>query len=374
MAEVESKETSNGAGAHDMAWIASSLGVSKTTVFRALHNKGRVSPETRAKVLKLAQSVRYRPNQLAAGLRATKTQTVGVVVPGLNGSVVGRISEGAEEAARESGYRLLMGVTHHDVDRESDLIAQFIERRVDGLLIVPTAVAAPTPAYRELSDRGIPFVLLDRTFWGEPIADSVTTDHRLGGRLVGEHLVEAGRRRPAFACLLADPAPPRSIVERYGGFCEALSEAGVPAPFEIQGQIMDLARAAAARNGAGESPHSFSELFLTAMREALQPFVGDPPFDSIFAAYDHAAASAMHLLAASGIPVPERVAVASFDDQDFTEYLHPPLTTVRQPFRRIGLTGMRLLAERIAAGGPPDEFQQIRIEPRLIVRRSTGTS
>lgn len=372
MGKDDSKVGANGPGGHDMAWIASSLGVSKTTVFRALHNKGRVSPQTRARVIELAESVRYRPNSLASGLRRTRTHTVGVVVPGLNGSVIGRISEGAEEAAQQAGYTLLMGVSHHDQDRESILIARFIERRVDGLLIVPTAVSGPTPAYRELCDRGIPFVLLDRTFRGEPISDSVATDHWAGGNMLGRHFVETGRRRPAFACLLADPAPPRSIVERYDGFKKAFEDAGAAPPVEIDGQIMELARAAAARVGSEESPHSFSELFLRAMQEALLPYLQDLPFDSLFAAYDHAAASAIHVLTSSGIDVPDRVAVAGFDDQDFTEYLNPPLTTVRQPFRQIGKVGMRLLADRMSSGARPDRFQEIRIEPRLIVRRSTG--
>lgn len=355
-----------------MAWIASALGVSKTTVFRALHNKGRVSPETRFKVLELAENVRYRPNLLAAGLRATRTRTVGMVVPGLSGSVVGRLSEGAEEAARESGYRILLGVSHHDVDRESDLIAQFIERRVDGLLIVPTAVSEPTPAYRELRDRGIPFVLLDRMFWGDPIADSVATDHWSGGHMLGRHLVETGRRRPAFVCLLADSTQPRSIVERCEGFRKAFADAGAEPPIEIVGQIMELVRAAAARAESEDPSDSFSDLLLRAMQEALLPYLDEHPFDAVFAAYDHAAASAIHILAASGIAVPGRVAVVGFDDQDFTEYLNPSLTTIRQPFRRIGLTGMRLLVERMSGSRVGEDFRQIRIQPRLIVRRSTG--
>ncbi|MEJ5171668.1 MAG: substrate-binding domain-containing protein, partial [Fimbriimonadales bacterium] len=113
---------------------------------------------------------------------------------------------------------------------------------------------------------------------------------------------------------------------------------------------------------------TFSELCLQALRGALEP-LDSFPFDCVFAQYDHFALAMIHLLKAHGFRVPQDVGVVGFDDHDFTEYTEPPLTTIRQPLREIGMQAARRLLRRLEEPDLP--AAALRLPPRLVARRSS---
>ncbi|MCD5408911.1 LacI family transcriptional regulator [Candidatus Bipolaricaulota bacterium] len=175
--------------------VARAAGVSVNTVSRALAGKPDVSPETRARVLKVAEELGYRPNKLARGLRSNKTRTIGVIVTDIANPYFGALVKGVREAAYRHGYSIILQDTDEDYAREGEAIEVMLAERVDGLLITP--VQTGTETIEKLKESGLPFVLLGRHF-DDLETDYVVTDDVQGGYLATEHLIKLGHTRIAM--------------------------------------------------------------------------------------------------------------------------------------------------------------------------------
>lgn len=341
--------------------IARLAGVSKTTVHRAFSGRGRISDDTRQRILGLAEEAGYRPNRLAQGLRAARTGLIGVVVPGIQGTFYARILEGLERALQDVDHRVLLAVSRGTPEGEREHVESLLATRVDGLLIA-SEMTSPE-YYRSVQERGVPIVFIDREVPGLS-ADLVATDHFEGGRLLAEHLRSLGRTRPAFLSVTDSAQRVGSIEDRWCGFRSVYRNAAL-----LQFPFVPSLRRYQAAHPDEEEPESFSAVCRQAVLAAMDP-LGDFPYDCLFGQYDHFALAAMDALRRAGRRVPEDVAVVGFDDQDFTEYSSPPLTTIRQPLARVGARAAGRLLERLALPSlPPEAF---RLAPELITRRSCG--
>jgi LacI family transcriptional regulator len=337
----------------DMKTIAEQVGVSKTTVHRALANAGRISPETREKILRVAAELDYRPNNLARGLRSQKSATVGLVVIGLTNSFYATILEGVESVATESGYSVLIARTLGSPAREVQHLDVLREKRADGMIIAPASPTQNVEYYRKLRSSGIPFVFIDR-YLPSVDSDYVMTDSFLGAYMAGRHLISLGRKKVGFAGVPGAEMLSTSITERIRGLTTALVEAGLEPPAMI---------------GAGVPSMTPQEGFAVA---SIRKFFEDGNrVDAVLGGNDDTAIGIIKGLQEMGIAVPDDVSVVGFDDLDIAPYVQPALTTVRQPAREMGEEALRLLLERMSAD-PNTPFKHVLLLPELVVRESCG--
>ena len=319
--------------------IAREADVSIASVSRVLNNVGRVSDATRARILSIAERLRYVPHEGARSLIRKRTAMVGMVLPDLHGEFFSELLRGADSAARALGMHLLVSTSHGDPDEAAAAIRS-MRGRVDGLLLMSPHVDS-TFAARHLSG-DLPVVLLNAP--PGAAAHLVSIDDYAGAVAMVRHLSASGCTRIAH---IAGPVGNSDAAERLRGYRDALGQPADPALI-FQGDFsVDAGRAAA--------------LAFTAL---------SPRPDAIFAANDMMAAGCMEALAELGIAIPGEIAVGGFDDVPLAHFLSPPLTTMRIDVARFGRTAFVQLVAAIA--GQPDLPPVEKIVPALVIRQSCG--
>ncbi|HLK65653.1 MAG TPA: LacI family DNA-binding transcriptional regulator [Bryobacteraceae bacterium] len=323
--------------------IARLARVSHSTVSRALHGSQQVSPETTARIRKIAEKAGYRPSAAARSLVKGRSNTIGVVVTNIADPFVAGVVSGIEDMAESHGYSVFLANSNADPDRELRVVRSFEERRVDGIIVTSSRVGA---LYVSLIERmGVPVVLLNNQHPSE-FMHSVLIDNLAASVAATRHLIQLGHRRIAY---LGDRFGHQSDTERRAGYAKALEEAGIP-------YCVDLAAYGDGTPEGGE--HAMAQLLALANRPT-----------AVFCYNDMSALGAMRQIRASGLQIPDDLSVAGFDDLYISQYLEPPLTTVRQPMRQMGRMAMETLLH-IFDG--PHSTHNLRVEGQLIVRQSTA--
>ncbi len=322
--------------------IAKLAGVSPSTVSRALNGKGRMRPETRERIVKLAQELGFRPNPLAKGLATKVNHCIGVGIDArhlpLKRSFYGAVLEGIEEVLNHRGYHLVFSVL-----REGGIPRCVTEGRVDGLILMGTDIS--TKLVEEVRAE-LPVVLVDHHVPVPGVA-VVVSDNVGGARRVVEHLLEHGYRRIAFLVeTLSDP----NFRERLEGYRLALESHGIPFDRSLVFE-------------GGRRPDSV----LRAMEGFLS--LDDLP-QAIFGANDNMVIEAVKILKEAGLRVPGDIAVAGFDDGDLAPHVDPPLTTAHVPRREMGRLAADLILRALKGGEIPPE--PLVLETPLVIRASCG--
>jgi len=323
--------------------IARLARVSHPTVSRALQNSPLVNAQTAAKIRRIADETGYRASAVARGLVTRRTRTIGLVVTTVDDPFAGEVTCGVEQAANDHGYAVFLASSNADPERERKVVQALAERRVDGIIVTSSRVGALyLPLLEELN---VPIMLVNDQHPGE-FVHSVLIENEAGSRAAVEHLIALGHRRIAY---IGDRLGYQTEAERLAGYKEALRRAGIESS------------AALVREGDGRA-----EAAIAAVDELLRSAA--PP--TAFCCYnDMTALGAMRAIRARGLRVPEDVSVTGFDDLFFAAYLEPPLTTVRQPMRRMGQLAMGNLLKLMAG---EESVAQSKVEAELIVRASTG--
>lgn len=205
--------------------LAETLGVSRTTVSYAFSPNWqalRVSPQTREKVLSLANLLGYSPNKLAAGLRTGKSQTIGIMVPFFLGGGEHDLLSGVENALGDQ-YTTLIGSSRHSAKRELQILQSFEERMVDGLLITPSHHQTTCKYLQALQKRGMPIVQVERYF-PELKTSIVEPDHQQLSQTCFEHLILQGHKHIAF---VGSPYIHTGNLARMEGYKKAMRKAGL---------------------------------------------------------------------------------------------------------------------------------------------------
>ena len=327
--------------------IARDLGVSVVTISKVLRNHSDISTETRERVLKRMKELNYRPNLAARALITGKTQTMGLVVPGLVHSFFAMVAKGISSVLREQSYSLLITSSDEDVALEQQEIEQMLAHRVDTLLIASTQWTVET--FRRIEEHQTPYVLLDRRFSGLN-AHFVGSDDEQIGRMATTHLIEQGCKRIAHI-------RGREIstgTGRHDGFRQALAQHGiVPVP----GYIV------AGRTGDDAGDQSGFE----AMKQLLAL---EPKPDGVFCFNDPNGIGAVRAILEAGLRVPQDIAVVAVGNTWNSELLRVPLSTIDQNCQAIGVEAARLAFRLIGAKGPIAP-EKILIAPTLMVRESS---
>ena len=325
--------------------VAREAGVSVNTVSRALSGKPDVSPETRARVLKIAERLGYRPNRLARGLRSNKTGTIGVIVTDIANPFFGALVKGVERAARQHDYSIILQDTDEDYEREKEAIQVMLAERVDGLLITP--VQTKTETIEELKEAGLPFVLLGRYFDGLE-TDYVVTDDVQGGYLATEHLIKLGHKRIA---MINGPLHISSAKERFQGYKKALDHYGI----ELDESMVSTGAITM------DDGYRISKSLLSRTNRPT----------AIFTYSDFVAFGVMRAVREVGLRIPEDVAVVGYDDVGFSSCLEVPLTTVRIPKEKLGSKAMESLISKMSNERELAGFQKVKLPVKLVIRETT---
>ena len=328
--------------------IAQQLGLSASTVSRALANHAGISEATKARVHQLAQELHYTPNHLAASLRRGRSNTLGVIVPHINGYFFPAVMNGIEKVASQAGFNVIMCQSNEDVRHERQNVATLLAAQVEGILLSISATTyAEVQHFEQVRQQGTPLVFFDR-MPQLPGSTAVILDDFQGAYQAVTHLIEQGCTRIAH---FAGPQHLNTSRNRYLGYLEALRAHGLPADerwmHELQGSTIEAGRIG-------------MELLLAL----------DTPPDAVFAAYAFPAAGALEILQERKMRVPQDLALACFSNEPFTDMTQPRLTAVDQRAEQMGETAVRLLMQLIKRGpvyAPP----HIVLKPELRIRNSS---
>lgn len=324
----------------DIARIAE---VSHATVSRALRNSPLVEPKTAERIQRIAREAGYRTSAAARSLVTRRSNTVGVVVTSIADPFVAGVVSGIEDTANQNGFSVFLANSNAEPEREVRVVRSFEERRVDGIIVAASRVGAQ---YEELlSHVQVPIVLLNNQH-PSVFAQSVMIANAQASLEVARHLLALGHRRIAY---LGDAQGYQSDTERFSGYSQALRAAGLP----VDGTLVV--------RGDGKP-----EAARTAMARLLA--LPNPP-TAVFCYNDMSALGAIREIRDHGLSVPRDLSVVGFDDLYISQYLDPPLTTVRQPMRQMGTLAMERLLQIIASG---EAGQDIEVPGELVVRESTA--
>ncbi len=341
MSDESSRNPRNHPWSPSIKDIARIAGVSHSTVSRALQNSPLVKQKTAEKIQKIARESGYRPSAVARGLVTRKTRTIGLVVTTIADPFTSEVVSGIYQSACERGYSVFLADSGADAEREKRVVQSFAEQRVDGILVTSSRVGA---LYLPLlSEMRVPILLVNDQHPGA-FVHSVMIKNFAGMRLAANHLIELGHRRIAY---IGDNSGYQADKERLGGFHAAHEAAGIPVMEEL------IAR------GDGKPEQGM---------HAMERLLPERP-TAVCCYNDRTALGALRAIHARGLRIPEDISVVGFDDIFLAPYTEPPLTTIRQPMRRMGVLAMESLARLMS--GEETEIR-IEVEPELVVRASTA--
>jgi LacI family transcriptional regulator len=287
----------------------------------------------------------YSTNTLARGLRTSRSQTVGVLLPDLNNPLFPPIVRGIEDALLPHGYTALIASTDNDAERERVYFRALLSRQVDGFIIATARDL--DPVLDEARARDVAVVLVNRTDTARGFS-LVTGEDREGVRAAVRHLADLGHRRIAH---LAGPDGVSSATTRRSAFREAIANLGIPA------EDAPVFPCAAFTEDAG----------LAATAQAL---AHSPKPTAVLAANDLIALGALRAIKAHGLRCPQDVSVVGFNDMRFADAFDPPLTTVHVPHQLMGAEAGRLLLDQFGRTGPV--AKSVLLPLTLVVRASTA--
>jgi LacI family transcriptional regulator len=326
--------------------VARAADVSIATVSHVINGTRFVSPERVERVHAAMLELDYTPDGTARSLRVGRTDTIGLIVPDNSNPFFGELARWIEDAGFAAGYTTILANSNERSYRERRYIDTLLSKRIDGLIITPTAESDDEAVVNSLRKVRIPVVVMDRDV-DLPNADVVIYDDGRGSGDAARHLLELGHTQ--LACIAGPPGVP---LERLEGFLQTTYAAGV--------EVADDAIVSGDFHFAGG-------------RDATRALLAaDVRFTAVFAANDLMAAGAIRELTENGLRVPADVSVVGFDDAPIAEMLSPTLTTVRQPLQEMADAAVSLLLARVSKGGDAKTGTRRVLPTSLVVRESTA--
>lgn len=322
--------------------VAKQAGVSQSAVSRVFTPGASVSAGTRAKVLRAADQLGYRPNVLARAMITGKSRIIGLVVAYLDNQFYPEAVERISVALQEKGYHVLVFMAAATVGDIEPVVREILDYQVDGIILASVSISS------QLADRceeaGIPVVLFNRGQNDRRLC-SVTTNNYLGGRAIAEHFIALGHRKIGY---IAGYELASTQIDRERGFRDGLHDAGLElAAREVGGFVFATARAA-----------------------AFEMFAGPDRPTAALVANDHMAFAVMDVLRFKlGLNIPGDVSIAGFDDVPIASWPSYDLTTYRQPINRMVARTVLALLSRIDDSAL--EPEKVELVGELIMRGST---
>jgi LacI family transcriptional regulator len=326
--------------------LAEELGISPSTVSKALKNHPDISQDTRKKVNDLAKLWNYYPNPIALSLRNSRTKTIGLIIPEIVHHFFSSVISGIEDVAYDAGYNVMIYQSNESFNRELIAVQALLNGRVEGILISLSKETRNFDHLRNVLDHGVPIGMFDRVC--EDIdADKVTVDDYQGAYSAVCHLIRTGCRK--IAHLSGPPGLPIADYRR-GGYLDALRDNNM----EINRDLI-----------------IYCDNFKQALIRTKQLMnLAEPP-DAFFTVNEFTATGVVRSLYDLKIKIPEQVSIFAFSNGLITQVTNPALSTVDQHAYQIGQTSAQLLLDRLLNHQIVRPFIHQVIKTELIIREST---
>jgi DNA-binding LacI/PurR family transcriptional regulator len=327
--------------------IARELGISPSTVSKALKGHPDISPETKKAVRELVDRWNYKPDPIALSLKSGSSKIIGVIVPEIIHYFFSTVISGIEDLAYNDGYHVMFCQSNESYEREVKAVDTLLSSRVDGILVSMSKVTKKFDHFRKIIESGIPLVFFDRIC--ENIeTDRVIVDDEAGSYDAAKHLIETGCRNIIH---LSGPEHLLIAQNRKKGFIRALREYNIPVS---EDNIIRCDTAEGARE---------------IIPELLDR---ESPPDGFFAVNDLTAAETMKIVKIKGYKVPDDISIVGFTSGMISDLTDPPLTSVEQHGYSIGKEAVRLLINNLTDNDESPVQTKI-IKTNLVIKGSTRT-
>lgn len=329
--------------------VAKHAGVSISLVSYVLNGKAvekQVKKETAEKIIQAAKELNYRPNLIAKSLKISKTNSIGLMVADINYRFSSGITKAVEEEAKKHNYTVIYGSSNESKEGFETLLNVFLERRVDGLIII--AVDESEEQIRSLEAYDIPFILVDRIFSGLH-TNYIALDNFRAAYNATEYLIKRGHRHIAFCNYESNFF---HLNERDRGYQKALEDYQIPFDPDLLLSIPN-------------NEHSRDENVRNALRPILKPKKGK--CDAVFFATDSLTICGLKYIVDANIKVPKDLSVMSFDEHDAYGIFYCPITYSRQPLEEMGKQAVRTLVELMENEGVR---KQVTFEAKIVSGKS----
>lgn len=327
--------------------ISKELGVSTSTVSKALRDSHEISQETKDRIKAYADYYNYRPNNLALQLRNQKTKVIGIVLPKIVHHFFSTVISGIEKVANEKGYNIMVCFSNEQQEKEIETINVLTNGSVDGLIV---SIAKETLRnkslnhFYRLTENEVPLVLFDRVH--ETIkCDKVIVDDIGAGYKATKHLVNIGCKQIG---IITTPEHVTVGLDRYQGYAKALKESRI-----LENKSLTI--------NVDEEQDIYNQIKV----------IFDQKPDAIFAVNEIYAAIAIKIAKEKGLKIPEELSVVGFTDGLISEYSSPSITTVVQHGFTMGEQAAELLIERIEEKDTHKPPQTKVISSNLKIRESS---
>lgn len=315
--------------------VAKAAGVSLASASYAVNKTGSLGMDTRAQILKVAETLGYRQNLSARATRTGKTGAIGFVVPDMTNPFFPSLAQSVVQRARQNGYSVFLTDSEGDPDQEIEVIRQLIDRGVDGIVWFPVNDENRLPK----ASADLPVVVLDRTLRG---FECIQADYAEGGRVAAEHLLELGHHKIG---VIAGPLDVKSMRDR----CQAAEE---------------LIRK------KGNLAFSVENAFSTELEKSVAQALLSKRATAVFCGADLIAIGVMKYMRSIGRTVPGDLSIVGFDDIPWAAYCTPALTTIEMPVDEMAAEAVDALLRKV--DGESDSQRRVVFNSSLIVRESTS--
>lgn len=326
--------------------FANELGVSVSTVSRALKNHPDISWEIKQKVHDLAKKWDYTIAPPQAGFHNPTTKTIGVIVPNMVRFFYSSILSGMESYAKNQGYFIVIANSNESYTNEKECVDNLLRLNVDGLLVCISQESLDFAHFDKARQHDVPLVFFDRVCRTSEFS-SVIADNAEAAKAIVTHLKSNGAKRIAH---IAGPKNLNISKERTAGYLMALNDGALEYNADL------LVNCDLSLEGASEAVHKL----MTARNKP----------DAIFCVNDTVAYVTIKELKKLGYKIPQDIAVTGFNDEFHSTLVEPALTTVSHPTFEMGQEAARMLIDQIESGRPHSP-RQIVMKTKLIVRDSS---
>jgi LacI family transcriptional regulator len=331
--------------------IAETLGISITTVSKALKGYPDVSPKTRKSVLELAQSLSYTPNSFAVNLRTKESRTIGLIIPEIVHHFFSNVINGIIDEAEKNGYLVIILQSNESLELEKKQVELLMQKRVDGIIMSLSNESNDDKHIRDILRKRVPFVMFDKISKLIPCSKVIIDDQKAAFNAV-DHLIQQGCKKIAH---IRGPFNPQNAIDRFIGYKKALEKNNIPYNSNLVYACMQV---------------TFDE----GKEFAKQIVAEHPDVDGIFAVTDLVAVGVLAHLNEIKRQVPAEIKLIGFSNWFMSQVITPKLSTVDQPSEEMGITAFNLLLEEMNAKRENIEIlpKIIELETNIIARESTA--
>jgi DNA-binding LacI/PurR family transcriptional regulator len=330
--------------------IAKALGLSTSTVSRALRDSHEISTETKKMVLDYAEKHNYHPNPIALSLKERRSRSIGVIVCEIANSYFSQVINGIESIAYNNGYNVIIAQSRESFDREVLNLQYLTSRSIDGLIISVSTETSDFSYLKELHEKKMPIVFFDRVV-DEIETHKVIADNFKGAYDATTHLINSGYKKIAA---ITNPELLSISKERLAGYKKALTDNGLT----VDDRLIKFCQ---------HGGMIFSEV-QEVVNELLE--LKQKP-DAIFAAADKLTTNCLRIFKANGMDIPGDIGLIGFSNIDLAELIKPSLSVVRQPAFEMGEVAMNLLIQLIESKRPVTEYETKVLPTELQIRDSS---